>query len=78
MARTRSRSSESTAGVGLSSAGRGSGSSNASGIGPSGRKKCNGRVARSGRPASSAPRPLTPGQWWTRSTRWPCTGLVAV
>ena len=52
--------------------------STTSGIGPSGRKKCKGRVARSGRPVSSAPRPLTPGQWWTRSTRWSCTGLVAV
>ena len=36
--------------------------SSASGISPSGRKKCSGRVARSGRRLSSAVRPLMPGQ----------------
>lgn len=40
----------------------------ASGIGPSGRKKGSGHVVRRQRPASSAPTPLTPGPWGTRST----------
>ena len=67
--RTRSRSSARTSAAGPSSGGIESGISTVSGIEPSGRKKCNGRVARSGRPARRAPSPLTPGQWCTRSTR---------
>ena len=77
-ARNRSRSSESSSAAGPSAAGIVSGSSSASGIAPSARKKCRGRVAHSDRPASSAPRPLTPGQWSARSTRSSAIGLVAV
>ena len=61
-ARTRSRRSESTTSAGPSSGGIVSVISCASGMGPCGRKKCSGRVAHSGRPLSSAERPLTPGQ----------------
>jgi hypothetical protein len=56
---TRSRSSASTSASGSRPDGTVSRNSTVSGIGPLERKKCNGRVARRGRPASSAGRPLS-------------------